>query len=101
MLIFTEPLLTILPISGSALQVGNSHYHDLGWPQPINDLVRKPGNQHATGSTIGGHHVTDFGVGFDDGQSCGDGIEELTTECSSPSLVPADSFGKFAGRRFT
>src|SRR5713101_2980126 len=48
----TRPSTSILPISRTALQVGDRHDHDLGWPEPVNRLVWESGHQCASGATI-------------------------------------------------
>ena len=51
---------SILPIAWATLQVGNRHNHDLGWPEPIHDLVGKASHECATRLTIGGDRLADF-----------------------------------------
>ena len=42
----------IFPVSRTTLYVSDCHNHDLGGPEPIDHMVRKPGNQRTTGVTV-------------------------------------------------
>ncbi len=60
--------------------MGDGHDDNLGWSEAIDDLVRKPRHQGTSGEAIAGDHRADSRIAFDQRESYGHGVEELSAQ---------------------
>ena len=84
----------MLPVTGTAFQVGERDDHDFAWAKPIDQLVREPRHEQSTRLLIGGHRTPDFRVLRNSVDRVGNFVQKIAAQTKTLRFVPTDGFGE-------